>query len=147
MVSVTDNERERLIAEAEKVRENSFALYHTSSVGAALLTESGDIFSAPYVESAIQGLGTCAERNAIGCAVAEGEYTYKAIAVISDSEDLIKPCGACLQQLYEFTAVSGNDIEVIMTGQSGETEISTVKELLPTGFTGNYNVDLEKYRN
>jgi cytidine deaminase len=146
MENITEKEKENLIEEAEKVRENSFSLYHESSVGAAILTESGKIFSAPYVESAIQGLGTCAERNAVGSAVAEGEYIFRAVAVISDSEDVIKPCGACLQMLYEFRAVAEHDIDVIMAGQDAETEVSTVEALLPTGFTGDYRVDLDRYR-
>ncbi|MFQ3275309.1 MAG: cytidine deaminase [Candidatus Nanohaloarchaea archaeon] len=146
MENITEDEKENLIEEAEKVRGNSFSLYHESSVGAAILTDSGKIFSTPYVESAIQGMGTCAERNAIGSAVADGEYVFKAVAVISDSEDVIKPCGACLQMLYEFKAVAEHDIDVIMAGQNAETEVSTVEELLPTGFTGDYRVDLDRYR-
>lgn len=65
---LSDEKMKELIEEAESVRGNTFSTFTGNSVGAAILTDSGKIYAAPYFESFIQGLGTCAERNAVGSA-------------------------------------------------------------------------------
>lgn len=138
---------EELIEAAEDVRPNTFSTFTDSSVGAAILTDSGKIFSAPYFESVIQGLGTCAERNAVGSAVAEGEYKFKAVAVVGEQDEPITPCGACRQILGEFMEVAQHDITVIMRGQNGQTEIESLKDMLPENFgPADAGADLEQYR-
>jgi|GEM_PF-6605647 Cytidine deaminase len=79
--NLTEDKVEELVDEFERVRENAFATTADITVGAAILTDSNKIYAAPYFESVIEGLGTCAERNAVGSAVAEGEYKFKAVVV------------------------------------------------------------------
>lgn len=138
---------QELIKEAEEVRHNTFSTFTDGSVGAAILTDSGKVYYAPYFESVIQGLGTCAERNAVGSAIADGEYKFKAVAVVSDGEDPISPCGACRQILAEFAEVAEHDITIIMHGQNGETRVKSLEEMIPDSFgAAEAGADLEEYR-
>jgi cytidine deaminase len=116
-------------------------------VGAAILTDSGKVYSAPYFESIIQGLGTCAERNAVGSAIADGECKFKAVAFVGEQEEPISPCGACRQILAEFSGVAQHDIIIIMHRQSAETKIESLKKLMPDSFSPeDAGAVLEEYR-
>ncbi|GAW93434.1 cytidine deaminase [Calderihabitans maritimus] len=120
----------RLLEEADKAKSKAYAPYSRFSVGAALLTRSGKIFSGCNVENASYGLTICAERVAVVKAISEGERYFHAIAVIADAGVYCRPCGACLQFLAEF----GTDIQVVMGNPKGEYEVKTVAELLPMNF-------------
>ncbi len=145
--NISEEKGQELIDEAEEVRHNTFSTFTDSSVGAAILTDSGEIYSAPYFESVIQGLGTCAERNAVGSAVADGEYEFRAVAVVGENEEPITPCGACRQILAEFAEVAQHDITIIMQGQSGETRIESLEEMIPDSFgAAEAGADLDEYR-
>ncbi|MEJ7848436.1 MAG: cytidine deaminase [Pyrinomonadaceae bacterium] len=119
-----------LIKAAAEVRENAFAPFSNFRVGAALVTEDGEIFTGCNVESASYGLTVCAERVAIWKAISEGKHKIKYIAVVVDTEDLTPPCGACRQIIWEF----GGDIPVVMANLKGKTETMQMKELLPRAF-------------
>lgn len=133
---VSEEEADDLVEEAEKVRPNTFSTFTESSVGAAILTDSGDIHAAPYFESVIQGLGTCAERNAVGSAVAAGDYKFKAVAVVGQQEEPITPCGACRQILAEFKEIAQHDIAIIMEGQNGDRQVEMLSDMIPESFGG-----------
>lgn len=145
--NVSEKEARELVEEAERVRKNTFSTFTDSSVGAAILTDSGKIYAGCYYESVIQGLGTCAERNAVGTAVSNGEYCFKAIAVVGEQKEPITPCGACRQILAEFTEVAQHDITVIMRGQNEETDVKRLSEMIPKSFgAGEAGADLSEYR-
>ena len=121
----------KLIADALAAKEKAYAPYSKFRVGAALLTESGEIFTGCNVENASYGLTNCAERTAVFKAVSEGHTKFKAIAVVTDLKQYASPCGACRQVLAEF----GSDIQVIMGDVAGNFFIKTSGELLPYTFT------------
>ena len=98
---------EPLIEAALKVREHAYAPYSEFAVGAAVLTEDGNIFVGCNVENASYGLAICAERNAIASAIAAGKRKFVAVAIAATP--LASPCGACRQFIFEF----GDDIQVI----------------------------------
>lgn len=114
---------------ARKARQNAYAPYSHFAVGAALLAESGRVYTGCNIENASYGLTCCAERNAIFAAVGAGECRFKMLAVAADSPEPVAPCGACRQVIAEF------GIPLVVMGNLKEaTKTMTAEELLPYGF-------------
>ena len=120
-----------LMEKAIEASKNAYNRYSNFAVGACVLTENDKIYKGCNFEIASFGLSICAERNAIGSAIADGERKIKAIAIYSPNTDNCYPCGACRQVLHEFK--SDNGIDVILK-QGEELNIRTIDELLPEGF-------------
>lgn len=91
-----------LLSAAFSAREQAYAPYSRFSVGAAIMTEDGRIYKGCNVENASYPAGLCAERCAIGAAVAEGKRAFKAIAIVGSEAVYTTPCGICRQVLHEF---------------------------------------------
>ncbi len=121
----------RLFAAATQVMHNAHAPYSGFTVGAALLTESGDIITGCNVENASYGATICAERSAIAAAVAQGHKNFTAICVTTAADSATPPCGICRQTLMEFNP----DMTVICRSQNGEEKTYSAKALLPHAFT------------
>ena len=124
------SEYEALITAATQSRENAHAAYSNFRVGAGLRATSGRIFGGCNVENATYGLTVCAERVAIFKAISEGERGFDAIAVVTDTESLTPPCGACRQLIWEFCG----DVPVILANLAGKVEIIPMRELFPKPF-------------
>jgi len=124
------SEYDALIAAATKVRENAHAKFSNFKVGAALRTPSGKIYTGCNIENATYGLTLCAERTAIFKAVSEGERRFDAIAVVTDTDTLTPPCGACRQIIWEFCG----DVPVILANLKGKTETFRMSQLFPKPF-------------
>lgn len=116
-----------LLRHAAEARERAYVPYSHFKVGAALLTRSGRIVPGCNFENASHGATICAERGAVGHALALGERDFVAIAVIADYPEPVMPCGICRQVLAEFAP----DMPVIMSNVKGERRVATVRELLP----------------
>jgi cytidine deaminase len=126
---LTDEIRHDLVQRAIQARQWAYAPYSNYRVGAALLADSGRIYSGVNVENAAYPTGICAERVAIFTAVTEGERSFQAIAVATSNGG--SPCGACRQVLSEF----GLDLQVIIANEAGEITLETdVASLLPGAF-------------
>ena len=121
-----------LIEAATVVRERAYAPYSRFKVGAALLGESGRLYGGCNVENVSYGLSSCAERNAIFRAIAEGERRFSAVAVVTGAPTPTPPCGACRQVLAEFAA--DGDIEVILATLDGQVRQTRLSTLLPESF-------------
>ena len=120
---------QNLIRIAADARKFSYAPYSHFAVGAALLAESGRVYTGCNIENASYGLTCCAERNAIFAAVGAGERRFKMLAVAADSPEPVAPCGACRQVIAEF------GIPLVVMGNLKEaTKTMTAEELLPYGF-------------
>src|SRR5215472_8641901 len=100
---------------AAAAMEHAYAPYSGFAVGAALLTAEGTIVSGCNVESASYPAGVCAERVALGTAVARGHRSFLAIAIATDAQEPTPPCGMCRQALVEF----GSDLVVLSVTRSG----------------------------
>ncbi len=131
---------EKLIETALKVKKNASVPLSRFKVGAAVLTDSGNVFEGCNTESLIPVLGVCAERNAINHALIHGECGFLAIAVVSDMHAPLLPCGACLQYLQEFARDKGRDILIVSQGQSGDRIVTSLDELLKGGFSAETTV-------
>ena len=119
-----------LIDAAKQSRENAHAKFSNFKVGAALRAASGKIYGGCNVENATYGLTICAERVAIFKAISEGERKFDAIAVVTDTDMLTPPCGACRQLIWEFC----RDVPVILSNLKGETETIRMSQLFPKPF-------------
>ena len=123
-------EYDALIAAAKAARENAHAKFSNFKVGAALRAASGKIYGGCNVENATYGLTVCAERVAIFKAISEGERKFDAIAVVTDTDALTPPCGACRQIIWEFCG----DVPVVMTNLKGNVETIRMGQLFPKPF-------------
>ena len=65
----------------------AYAPYSHFKVGAALLTEDGEVYTGCNIENAAFGPGNCAERTAIFKAVSEGKRDVLAICIVNENQD------------------------------------------------------------
>ena len=126
---------EELYNEVLKAREKAYAPYSNFKVGAVLECNDGKLFYGANVENSSYGLTVCAERNAIFQAVLEGYRSddFAQMMLVTDSDILASPCGACRQVMAEFF---NDDTPIIIVTLKGEKLITNVKELLPYSFSG-----------
>ncbi len=116
---------------AEEASKNAYVPYSKFPVGACVLCESGNVYTGCNFENSSFGLTICAERNAVGTAIANGERKIKAVAVFSPNMANCTPCGACRQVLDEFKSENGLDI---ITKTEAGVKVYTINELLPECF-------------
>lgn len=121
---------EAIIEAAWEARKHAYAPYSKFAVGAALLAADGRIFVGCNVENLSYGLSHCAERVAIGSAIAAGAREFLALAVVADTAVPISPCGACRQVLSEFGVPL-----IHLANRRSALEFST-DELLPRASAG-----------
>ncbi len=121
----SDSMYNTLLRKAEETRKNAYCIYSGFAVGAALLTESGEIYTGCNIENASYPVGICAERVAFAKAVSDGYQNFKAIAIVG-GETSCPPCGMCRQFMSEFCK---DDFEIILTDK-----IYTLGALLPVRF-------------
>jgi len=130
----------KLVDEAAKAMEKAYNPYSHFYVGAAILSEDGQIITGANVENAAYGSSICAERSALVRANAMGLRNFDKIAIITrgddfDSLDVASPCGSCRQMFFEFSQAYGKDLEVIMSSTKKDKIIVTsISKLLPFGF-------------
>lgn len=125
-----------LIMRAMGMMKMSYIPYSHFSVGAALLTKSGEIYTGCNIENAAYTPSVCAERTAFFKAVSEGHTSFTAIAVTGGmdwkAEDFCTPCGVCRQVMNEFC--DPETFLVISAVSPDKYRVYTLKELLPYGF-------------
>jgi cytidine deaminase len=129
---LSPQQQESLLAAARKALQRAYARYSNFHVGAAVLTEQGEIFQGCNVENASYGLTICAERAAIFTAVQETKgpkLAIRAVAVVNGDELPCSPCGACRQVIFEF----GENAIVIFKSQRGYVQ-QGITDLLPESF-------------
>ena len=124
---MNDKELYRMAAD---VKNNAYAPYSGFRVGAALLAQSGKVYTGVNVENASFGATLCAERGAVAKAVSEGEQEFRALAVASSAGEAM-PCGICRQVLMEFEP----ELRVITGKDEEHLESYSLQELLPGAFS------------
>lgn len=122
--------RETLLAVAQAASLRAYAPYSRFPVGAALLTEEGQVFTGSNIENASPGLTVCAEELACWTAVHYGYRRFSKLAVAADCSPPPVPCGSCRQVIWE---TAGN-IEIIMGNLTGEKAVMSLLELMPAPF-------------
>lgn len=131
---------ESLIAVAREAKKRACVPLSRFRVGAAVLTCKGNIFEGCNTESLIPVLGVCAERNAVNHAIIHGENEFLAVAVASDLNTPLLPCGTCLQYLQEFGRQQGRDILIVAEGRLGDRVVTSVDALFQGGFSRDTSV-------
>ncbi len=125
-------DKRRVIAAAIEARLQAVAPFSGFHVGAALLAETGKIFTGANVESASYGLTCCAERVALFKALTEGERQFLGIAIVGRIAGGPMPCGACRQLLAEYAPNS--IVWIVDSGKPQTARTFTVGDLLPKPF-------------
>jgi len=124
---------EKLMEKAIETSKNSYSPYSKFAVGACVLMDDDSIYTGCNFENSSFGMTICAERNAIGSAIADGKIKIKAVAIYSPNQQKCFPCGACRQVIHEFCE---NDADVDIILKNGENiEIYTLAQLLPESFS------------
>jgi len=124
-----------LIALAKDARRFAHAPYSNFSVGAALLSSDGRVFTGCNVENSTYGLSMCAERVAIFKAVSDGSHEISKVVVVTDHEHIAPPCGCCRQMIWEF---ANDQTEVILANLTGDVRSYRIGELLPEAFDSKF---------
>ena len=119
-----------LVKKASEVSKEAGCHISSYRVGAAILGESGNIYTGCNIEFDNFTNTIHAEESAISAFVTAGEKKPLAIAVFTWGDDVEFPCGMCRQSLYE---IGGNELEVIACNDDKIVK-KTMAELLPNGF-------------
>jgi len=120
-----------LVQAARAARAHAYAPYSGYAVGAAVLTDDGQVVAGCNVENASYGLSLCAERVAVFSAIAAGARRLVAAAVCTP--DGGTPCGACRQALLEF-ADAPESFAVWVVSPDRVIARYTLADLIPHGF-------------
>lgn len=114
---------------ALQASQNAYSPYSNFRVGAALLTETGEVITGVNVENRSYGLTNCAERTAIYTAIAKEEKKFLKLAIATpDASYPVPPCGACRQVISEFMEKNA----LIIFGSSKENiKVVKLEELYP----------------
>ena len=125
----------KLLTSAINARQKSYAPYSCFSVGAALMTEDGKIYTGANIENAAHTPTVCAERNAFFTAIRDGARRFCAIAVVGGNcgqeiNAFCPPCGVCRQVMSEFC--DGRFEILLYDGRQVRT--LTLDDLLPERF-------------
>ena len=116
--------------------KKSYSPYSNFTVGAALLTKDGKVYTGANIENSSYTPTVCAERNAIFTAVHNGEREFEAIAIVGGHKGDIKgvtaPCGVRRQVMSEFCSP---DFKVLLvTSNEGDYVEETLGSIMPYMF-------------
>jgi cytidine deaminase len=133
---ITEQDRE-LIKKAKEIiiKSKPVNLIDTGDTGSALITTKGNIFQGVSMGHYC-GIGSCAEYQAIGNMISNGEKDIKTIVAVWYDEkkkryQVIPPCGKCREMIHQ-TSKNNWDTEVIIS----EKEKVKLGDLLPNSWGG-----------
>lgn len=129
-MSLDDATVQAMLVQAREAFDNAYAPYSNFFVGAAVLAESGEIYSGCNVENATYGATVCAERNAVAAAARAGERKLVGCVVYTDHDHAASPCGVCRQVLRELAS----DMPIVSVTVAGDRADWTLEQLLPSSF-------------
>ena len=130
MSQVLTPDLEALVAVARAAKVNAYAPYSGFRVVAALRTTEGTIYRGVNMENAAFPVGVCAEVSALCAAITGGSRDVEAIAIVTDGDRPVMPCGMCRQAIFELNP----EATVVVAGETGPTLVVPLASLLPYGF-------------
>ena len=116
----------------EKLLDNAYAPYSNMHFACIVETENGNFYEGVNVENASYGGTICAERNAINNAVSHGEREFKALYLMTSSDEICYPCNLCKQTVLEFC---DKDVLFNIMTKNGKMEVLTYESLMTKVFT------------
>jgi cytidine deaminase len=122
---------QRLSEHAVEAMRRAYAPYSNFRVGAALLADDGTVIEGCNVENAAYPAGMCAERVAVGAAIARGLMRFHALALATEAETPTPPSGISPQVQVEFAP----NLSVLSVARDGAQAQWSMSELLPEAFT------------
>jgi len=125
--------KEEWLEEAKVAQSRAYTPYSKFNVGALLITEDDQYIYGANIENAAYPATICAERSALVSAYSKDIKKFKAIVVITDSEEPSSPCGTCRQVMKELC---DDDMPVYLANAAGKVIKRSVDDLLPLGFSG-----------
>ncbi|BGP39490.1 hypothetical protein JCM10450v2_003452 [Rhodotorula kratochvilovae] len=125
---LTPSQRKTLISSALAARDGSYSPYSGFRVGACLLTDEGEFVKGANVECASYGGAICAERTAVVKAVSSGVRRFVGLAVTSDVDGIVSPCGICRQVLREFCPLEMPVLLIPASYEEGKTPATTAPD-------------------
>jgi len=130
-IKIEETDVAKMVEAASEARGLAYAPYTGFQMGAAVMTESGQIVQGSLVENVSLGLAMCSERVALFSSVLSGSKPI-ALALVSPPTDgtLTRPCGACLQVALEL---GGPQLVVIAASVDGESSRHLLGDMLPFG--------------
>jgi cytidine deaminase len=123
----------KLKQHAQQAAGNAHAPYSRFPVGAAVISTGGQVYAGCNVENASFGLTQCAERVALGAAIADGVCPgdVQTLLIYTPGTTAHPPCGACRQVMRELMAAESL---VISCCDSAEVRYWRPDEYLPDPF-------------
>jgi len=118
---------DELVQRARDALDAAYVPYSEYTVGAALRTADGTVFTGCNIENANYSNSLHAEEVAVAEAVKRGHHEFDRLAVSSGARDGVTPCGMCRQTLAEFC----DDDFPIVCDESESTTVYTLGALLP----------------
>lgn len=126
-----------LVIIATDAMKKAYTPYSGFKVGAALLTDDGEVYIGCNIENAAYTPTVCAERVAFFSAVRDGKRKFSKIAVVGGKDGELSsftyPCGVCRQVMREFC----DDDFILVVSDGKEIKEHTLAEILPCSFSPN----------
>ncbi|MBE5745988.1 MAG: cytidine deaminase [Clostridiales bacterium] len=107
-----------------------------AGVSAVIETANGNIYTGVNIDTDC-GMGFCAERNAAGNMITNGESKIIKLLCYKDGE-LILPCGVCREFLMQIDE-DNKDLEICLNAKTNKT--IKLKDLMPSWW------GYDKYKN
>ena len=150
--TIEDICRLKILTEAaQKARLNAYAPYSKYLVGAAIMTQKGDVYVGCNASGA-DYYGTHAEAAALASMVVNGDRSPVSIVCVGALEDMqnapfVAPCGACRQKIMEFASLSDYDVRILGRDSDQNPIVHLISDLLPDAFgPADLGINLAKYR-
>lgn len=121
-----------LLRLSREAKENAYQPYSEYSVGAAVVTEDGSVYTGCNIENITFDMCSHAERTAMRSAIADGHRNFELLVLSTEQEDGVPPCGTCRQFIAEFCE---DDFEIHSDmGEGQSAKKYTLGEVFPQAF-------------
>ena len=132
-----DRDEYEIIQQATEIIKRHYRK-HWHSVGCALRTSDGSIYTSFNIDATVGRIAVCAEPIAIAQALKDGKNRFHTIVAVRhpdpekghDKYEIIPPCGMCREISTDYEM----DIGVLIETE-GKTQKMKMRDLLPYKYT------------